>query len=62
MKYDKSYLRNISLLQRKKKYLTVKNFNFNLIFNLINKHFNKKIDELNQETETLIDEIDKWQT
>jgi|TARA_B110000438_G_scaffold204937_1_gene196651 5-formyltetrahydrofolate cyclo-ligase len=25
-------------------------------------HFNKKIDELNQETEILIDEIDKWQT
>ena len=24
--------------------------------------FNKKIDELNQETETLIDEIEKWQT
>ena len=24
--------------------------------------FNRKIDELNQETETLIDEIDKWQT
>ena len=24
--------------------------------------FNKKIDELNQETATLIDEIDKWQT
>ena len=24
--------------------------------------FNQKIDELNQETETLIDEIDKWQT
>ena len=24
--------------------------------------FNKKIDELNQETETLLDEIDKWQT
>ena len=42
MKYDKSYLRNRSLLQRKKKYLTVKNFNFNLIFNLISKHFNKK--------------------
>ena len=40
MKYDKSYLRNISLLQRKKKYFTVKNFN--LIFNLIRKHFNKK--------------------
>ena len=25
-------------------------------------NFNQKIDELNQETETLIDEIDKWQT
>ena len=25
-------------------------------------NFDKKIDELNQETETLIDEIDKWQT
>ena len=24
--------------------------------------FNQKIDELNQEAETLIDEIDKWQT
>ena len=24
--------------------------------------FNKKVDELNQETETLIDEIEKWQT
>ena len=42
MKHDKSYLRSKSLLQRKKKYLTVKNFNFNLIFNLISKHFNKK--------------------
>ena len=42
MKYDKFYLRNRSLLKRKKKYLTVKNFNFNLIFNLISKNFNKK--------------------
>jgi len=25
-------------------------------------NFNQKIDELNQETEILIDEIDKWQT
>ena len=25
-------------------------------------NFNKKIDELNQETENLIDEIEKWQT
>jgi len=42
MKYDKFYLRNRSLLQRKKKYLTVKSINFNLIFNLIRKHFDKK--------------------
>ena len=25
-------------------------------------NFNQKVDELNQETETLIDEIEKWQT
>ena len=44
MKYDKSFLRNRSLLLRKKKYLTVKKFNYNLIFRLIRKHFhNKKI-------------------
>ena len=44
MKYDKSFLRNKSLLQRKKKYLTVKKFNYDLIFGLIRKHFhNKKI-------------------
>ena len=42
MKYDKSYLRSKSLLQRKKKYLTANKFNFNLIFSLINKHFNRK--------------------
>ena len=42
MKYDKLYLRNKSLLQRKKKYLTVKKFNFNLIFKLIRKHFDRK--------------------
>ena len=24
--------------------------------------FSEKIDELNQETDTLLDEIDKWQT
>ena len=42
MKYDKPYLRNKFLLQRKKKYLTVKKFNFNLIFKLIRKHFHKK--------------------
>ena len=42
MKYDKTYLRNRSLLTRKKRYLTAKKFNFNLIFNLIRKHFHKK--------------------
>jgi len=42
MKYDKTYLRNRSLLTRKKRYLTTKKFNFNLIFNLIRKHFHKK--------------------
>ena len=42
MKYEKSYLRSKSLLQRKKKYLTANKFNFNLIFSLINKHFNRK--------------------
>ena len=42
MKYDKFFLRNKFLLQRKKKYLTAKRFNFNLIFELIRKHFHKK--------------------
>ena len=42
MKYDKSFLRNRSLLLRKKKYLTVKKFNYNLIFRLIRKHFRGK--------------------
>ena len=42
MKYDKTYLRNKSLLQRKKKYLKTEKFNFNLIFKLIKKHFYKK--------------------
>jgi len=42
MKYDKAYLRKKSLLKRKKKYLRTKKFNFNLIFSLIRKHFNKK--------------------
>ena len=42
MKYDKPYLRKISLLERKKNYLKIKKFNFNLIFKLIRKHFSKK--------------------
>jgi len=44
MKNDKSYLRKKFLSQRKKKYLSSKKFNFQLIFNLINKnYYNKKI-------------------
>ena len=42
MKYDKAYLRKKSLLQRRKKHLTVNKFDFNLIFKLIKKHFSKK--------------------
>ena len=42
MKYDKSFLRRKFLLQRKKKHLSAKHFNFNLIFKLIKKHFYKK--------------------
>ena len=42
MKYDKTYLRNKFLLQRKKKYIKAEKFNFNLIFKLIKKHFHKK--------------------
>ena len=42
MKYDKSFLRNKSLILRKKKYLTVKKFNYNLVFGLIKKHFRSK--------------------
>ena len=42
MKYTKSFLRSRSLLKRKKKYLTAKKFNFNLIFRLISKHFHGK--------------------
>ena len=42
MRYDKSFLRNKSLLQRRIKYKSVKKFNFNLIFKLIKKHFSSK--------------------
>ena len=42
MKYTKSFLRKRALLERKKKYLKTEKFNFNLIFGLIRKHFNKK--------------------
>ena len=43
MKYDKSYLRKISLSKKKKKlFKKTKKFNFNLIFKLIKKHFYKK--------------------
>ena len=42
MRYDKNYLRNRFLLQRKKKYLIPEKFNFNLIFKLIKRHFYNK--------------------
>ena len=42
MQYDKSILRNKYLEKRKKKYEKIKNFNFNLIFNLIKKKFKKR--------------------
>ena len=42
MKYDKSSLRNLFILKRKKKYVNSKKFNFQPIFRLINKHFNRK--------------------
>ena len=57
--------------ERKFQSLTKQHENLKLELEKINKdvsykfgdqnNFNKKIDELNQETETLIDEIDKWQ-
>ena len=42
MKYSKSSLRKRSLLLRKKKSSKIKKINFNVIFNLIKKHFKKK--------------------
>ena len=42
MKYDKNFLRNKFLKQRKKNHLKAKKFNFNLIFRLIKKHFYKR--------------------
>ena len=42
MKYDKSFLRSKALLLRKRKFLTAKKFNFDLIYKIINKHFKKK--------------------
>ena len=39
MKYGKSFLRNRFLVKRKKRYLSAEKFNFDLIFNLIEKHF-----------------------
>ena len=42
MQHDKSYLRNRFILLRKKRYLSPKKFNFNLIFKLMTKHFHKK--------------------
>ena len=42
MKYDKLFLRNKFLLQRKKQYTSTKRFDFNLLFRLIRKHFHRQ--------------------
>ena len=42
MKYDKNFLWNKFLQQRKGSHLAAKKFNFNLIFKLIKKHFYKR--------------------
>ncbi len=42
MKYDKYYLRNLFFKKRKKKHFSAKKFNFNLVFDLIKKHFYQK--------------------
>ena len=42
MKYDKTYLRKKFLLHRRKKNLSKKKFNFDLIFKLIRKNFYKR--------------------
>ena len=42
MKNNKSSLRKKFLLERKKKFSLVDKFNFNLLFNVIKKHFFKK--------------------
>ena len=42
MDNKKSYLRKKFLLKRRRNYLKIKKFDFNLIFNLIKKHFYKK--------------------
>ena len=42
MKYDKLFLRNKFLLQRKQKYSATKKFDFNLLYKLIRRHFYKK--------------------
>jgi len=58
---DKSY-QNLSEQHRELKY-ELERINKDVTSKFGTKNnINKKIDELNQETETLIDEIEKWQT
>ena len=42
MKSRKSFLRKKALIEREKKYLSARKFDFDLIFKLIKKHFDKK--------------------
>ena len=58
---DKNY-QNLSK-QHKELKSELEKINKDVNYKFGNKNnFNQKIDELNQETETLIDEIEKWQT
>ena len=52
MKYDKSYLRKRSLIQRKKKYLNTNKFNFNIIFKL-------KVEKSKNSYEEILDKTTK---
>ena len=42
MKNDKVFLRKLFLSKRKKNYFTSNRFNFNLVFQLIKKHFKER--------------------
>ena len=57
--------RNFQLLSQKHQELRteLEKINRNVSHKFGNQNnFNQKVDELNQETETLIEEIEKWQT
>ena len=61
MELEENYKNLFNEYNRLKMQLNKKNKEIDDQFSKQNK-FNKTIDELNQETENLIEEIDKWQT